>query len=48
MGGGGEGAILIMLWRQNEGGTEKKFRRQDSPPHYPTAAITRGIPPLPF
>jgi hypothetical protein len=44
---GGEGAILISLWRQNEGGTEKNFSRQDAPPHSLTAAITRGIPPLP-
>jgi hypothetical protein len=40
-------AIFLMLWRQNEGGTDKTFSRQDAPLHYQTAAVTSGIPPLP-
>jgi hypothetical protein len=42
----GENAILIMLWRKNEGGTYKNFSRQDASLYYLTAAITSGIPPL--
>jgi hypothetical protein len=42
-----EDAILIMLWRQNEGGTGKNFSRQDAPLHYLPAGITPCIPPLP-
>jgi hypothetical protein len=44
---GGEDAILILLWRQNEGGAEKNFSRQDAKLYYLTAAVTFGIPPLP-
>jgi hypothetical protein len=42
--GGGEDAILILPWRQNQGGTGKDFSRQDATPHYVTAAITRDMP----
>jgi hypothetical protein len=44
---GGENAILIMVWRQNEGGAVKNFSRQDAPLHYLTAAVMFGILPLP-
>jgi hypothetical protein len=35
-----------MLWRQNEGGTEKILSCQDAPLHYLTAGITTDTPPL--
>jgi hypothetical protein len=38
----GEDAILIMLWRQNEGGTDN-FSRQDAPLHSLPAAISPHI-----
>jgi hypothetical protein len=45
---GGQDAILIMLWCQNEGGTVKTFSRKDATLHYLPAAIKPGTPPLPF
>jgi hypothetical protein len=45
---GGEDAILIVPWRQSEGGTEKNFSHQDAPLHYLNAAVRPGIRPLPF
>jgi hypothetical protein len=43
---GGEPAILKMLWRQNEGVSDKNFSRQDAPLNYLRPAITPCIPPL--
>jgi hypothetical protein len=43
-----EDVNLIMFWRRNEGGTGKNFSRRDATLHYLTAAVTHGIPPLPF
>jgi hypothetical protein len=39
-----EDAILISLWHENEGRTDKNFSREDSPLHCLTAADTLGIP----
>jgi hypothetical protein len=45
-GNGGKDAILLMLWRQNEGETDKNFSPKDGPLNSLHAAITPGIPPL--
>jgi hypothetical protein len=39
---GYEGNILIMLWRENKGGTDTNFSSQQESLHYLTAAITPG------
>jgi hypothetical protein len=36
--------MLIMIWRQNLGGTSKEFSRQDAQLHYLNEAVTLCIP----
>jgi hypothetical protein len=40
----GDDVILLMLWRQNEGGTTKIFSRQAASLHYLTAGFLSSLP----